>query len=136
MKVSMEKKKEEALKRMEVLNIYSETISQFKEEDLLSYSVAPLGTNFWLNKEQREIVKKFEEEYNALVYFIVRTETELGTMDSFLYVSDHEDEWEMDNEDLEYGYVVAYVYSYDAPEFSEFASIAVKPRFGGLIRIS
>lgn len=135
MKVSMENKKKEALKRMKALNIYSETISQFEEEDLLSYSVAPLGTNFWLNKEQREIVKKFEEEYNALVYFIVRTETELGTMDSFLYVSDHEDEWEMDNEDLEYGYVVAYVYSYDAPEFSEFGSIAVKPRFGGLVRI-
>ena len=41
----------------------------------------------------------------------------------------------MDNEDLEYGYVVAYVYNYDVPEFSEFGSIQVKPRFGGLVRI-
>lgn len=135
MKVSMENKKKEAIRRMEVLDIYVETINQFETEDLVSYSEAPLGANFWLNKEQREIVKKFEEEYNALVYFIVRTETEFGTLDSFLYVSDHEDEWEMDNEDLEYGYVVAYVYSYDAPEFSEFGSIQVKSRFGGLVRI-
>lgn len=135
MKVSMENKKKEAIRRMEDLGIYSETINQFETEDLVSYSEAPLGTNFWINKEQREVVKKFEEEYNALVYFIVRTETEFGTLDSFLYVSDHEDEWEMDNEDLKYGYIVAYVYSYDAPEFSEFGSIQVKPRFGGLVRI-
>lgn len=135
MKVSIENKKKEAIRRMEALDIYVETINQFETEDLVSYSEAPLGANFWLNKEQREIVKKFEEEYNTLVYFIVRTETEFGTMDSFLYVSDHEDEWEMDNEDLEYGYVVAYVYSYDAPDFSEFGSIQVKPRFGGLVRI-
>jgi hypothetical protein len=135
MKVLMENKKKEAIRRMETLDIYVETINQFETENLVSYSEAPLGANFWLNKEQREIVKKFEEEYNALVYFIVRTETEFGTLDSFLYVSDHEDEWEMDNEDLEYGYVVAYVYSYDAPEFSEFGSIQVKPRFGGLVRI-
>lgn len=136
MKVSMENKKKEAIRRMEDLDIYSETINQFETEDLVSYSEAPLGANFWLNKEQREIVKKFEEEYNALVYFIVRTETEFGTLDSFLYVSDNDEEWEMDNEDLKDGYVVAYVYSYDAPDFSEFGSIQVKPRFGGLVRIA
>lgn len=135
MKVSMENKKKEAIRRMEDLDIYSETINQFETEDLVSYSEAPLGANFWLNKEQREIVKKFEEEYNALVYFIVRTETEFGTLDSFLYVSDNDEEWEMDNEDLKDGYVVAYVYSYDAPEFSEFGGITVQPRFGGLIRV-
>lgn len=135
MKVSMENKKREAIKRMEMLDIYVQTINQFEFEDLVSYSEAPLGTNYWLTTEQREIVKKFEEEYNALVYFIVRTETEFGTLDSFLYVSDYEDEWEMDNEDLKDGYVVAYVYSYDAPEFSEFGSIIVRPRFGGLVRI-
>ncbi len=136
MKVSMENKKKEAIKRMEALDIYSETIRQFEEENLISYSEAPLGTNYWLTTEQREIVKAFEEEYNALVYFIVRTETEFGTLDSFLYVSDHEDEWEMDNEDLKDGYIVSYVYSYDAPEFSEFGSIMVQPRFGGLVRIA
>lgn len=135
MKVSMENKKKEAIRRMGALDIYSETILQFEEENLVSYSEPPLGTNYWFNKEQREIVKAFEEEYNALVYFAIRSYTEFGTLDSFLYVSDHEDEWEMDNEDLKDGYVVAYVYNYDAPEFSELGGISVKPRFGGLVRI-
>ena len=136
MKVSMENKKKEAIRRMDVLDIYSETIRQFEDEDLVSYSEAPLGTNYWLTAEQREVIKTFEEEYNALVYFIVRTNTEIGTLDSFLYVSDHEEEWDMDNEDIKYGYVVAYVHNYNAPEFSEFGSIQVENRFGGLVRIS
>lgn len=135
MKVSMEKKKEEAIRRMEALDIYVDTINQFEDEDLVSYSEPPLGTNFWFNKEQREIIKAFEKEYNALVYFAIRSYTEFGTLDSFLYVSDHEEEWEMDNEDLKDGYVVAYVYNYDMPDFSEFGSIVVQPRFGGLVRI-
>lgn len=136
MKVSMENKKKEAIRRMEALDIFSETIQQFEEENLVSYSVAPLGTNYWLTKEQKNIVKNFEEEYNALVYFAIRTETEIGTLDSFLYVSDHEEEWLMDNEDLEDGYVYAYVYNHDVPEFSEIGLIMVQPRFGGLVRIA
>lgn len=136
MKVSIESKKKEAIKRMEVLDIFSETIRQFEEENLVSYSVTPLGTNYWLTEEQREIVKTFEEEYNALVYFAIRTETEFGTLDSFLYVSNHKEEWDMDNEDLEDGYVYAYVYNYDIPEFSEIGLIMVQPRFGGLVRIA
>ena len=135
MKVSMEKKKREAIRRMEDLDIYSETINQFETEDLVSYSEPPLGINYWFNKEQREVIEAFEKEYNALVYFAIRSYTEFGTLDSFLYVSDNEEEWEMDNEDLKDGYVVAYVYSYDAPEFSELGGIAVKPRFGGLVRV-
>ncbi len=135
MKVSMENKKQEALRRMEVLDIYSETIRQFQNEGLISYSEAPLGANYWLTTEQREIVNKFEEEYNALVYFVIRSYTEFGTLDSFLYVSDNKEEWGMDNEDLKENYAVAYVHNYDAPDFSEFGGIAVQPRFGGLVRV-
>lgn len=136
MKVSMEIKKKEAIRRMEVLDIYAETINQFEGEDLVSCSEPPLGANFWLNKEQREIVKKFEEEYNALVYFAIRSYTNFGTLDSFLYVSDHKDEWILDNNDISEGYAYAYVYNYDAPECSEIGLIGVQARFGGLIRIS
>jgi hypothetical protein len=135
MKVSMENKKKEAIIRMEGLDIYPETIRQFQNEGLVNYSEPPLGTNFWLTTEQREIVKVFEEEYNALVYFAIRSYTEFGILDSFLYVSDYEEEWEMDNRDLKDGYVYAYVYNHDCPEYSEIGLIRVQPRFGGLVRV-
>jgi len=135
MSVSRVDKKKEAIKRMEVLDIYSETIRQFEYEGLISYSEPPLGTNYWLTEERREIVKKFEEEHNALVYFAATSYTEFGRLDAFLYVSDYEDEWKEDMEYLKDGYVYAYVYNYDCPEFSEIGLVRVQPRFGGLVRI-
>ena len=135
MNVSRVDKKKEAIKRMEVLDIFGETIRQFEEEGLISYSEPPMGTNFWLNDEQEKAVREFEKEYDALVYFGIRTYTEFGTLDAFLYVSDYEEEWEMDNGELKDGYVYAYVYNHDIPEYSEIGLIRVQPRFGGLVRI-
>lgn len=136
MEVSRIEKKNEAIKRMEVLDIYSETIRQFEKEGLVSYSEPPLGTNYWLTEEQRKIIRDFEEEHNALVYFGIRSYTEFGTLDSFLFVSKYENEWVLDNNDIREGYAYAYVYNYDVPEYSEIGLIGVQPRFGGLVRIS
>ena len=133
MKISRELKKAEAIKRMKALGIFPQTIKQF-EEGKISYS-EPTGANYWLDEEQQKIVEEFEKEYNALVYFGIRSYTQFGKLDSFLYVSDHEDEWEYDNADLKDEYVVAYVYNYDDPWCSELGGIAVKEKFGGLVRI-
>lgn len=134
MNVSIEKKKQEAINRMKALGIFAPTIKQFKGGQV-SYSEPPLGANYWLDEEQEKIVKDFEEEHNALVYFVVRSYTEFGKLDAFLYVSDYEEEWEMDIEDIYDGYALAYVHNYDDPYCSEIGSIAVKGRFGGLVRI-
>jgi hypothetical protein len=136
MEVSRIEKKKEAIKRMEVLDIYSETIRQFEKEGLVSYSEPPLGSNYWLTEEQRKIAKDFEEEYNALVYFVIRSYTNFGTLDSFLFVSKYENEWILDNNDIKEGYAYAYVYNYDVPEYSEIGLIGMQPRCGGLVRIS
>ena len=133
MNISREIKKEEAIKRMKALGIFKQSIQQFKS-DMVSYS-EPTGANYWIDDEQKAIVKKFEEEYNALVYFGIRSYTEFGKLDSFLYVSDHEEEWEYDNEDIKDGYAYAYVHNYDVPEFSEIGGITVRERFGGLVRV-
>ena len=133
MNVSMENKKIEAIKRMKALKIFNQTIKQFEKENLVSYSEPPMGANYWLDEEQEKLVKAFEEEYNALVYFVVRSYTVFGKLDAFLYVSDYEEEWEMDNED---GYAMSYVHNYDMPDCSEFGSIGVQERFGGLVRIA
>ena len=43
---------------------------------------------------------------------------------------------EQDKEDIKDGYVFAYVYNKDCEWCSEFGSIAVRPSFGGLVRLS
>ena len=135
MNVSRADKKKEAIKRMEVLDIYAETIRQFEKEGHISYSEPPLGANYWIDDEQEKVVREFETEYNTLVYFGVRAYTNIGILDAFLYVSDYTEEWAMDNGELKDGYVYAYVYNHDIPEYSEIGLIKVQPRFGGLVRI-
>ena len=134
MKVSREIKKEEAIKRMKAMNIYSDAIKQFKNADIVMVSEPPLGGLFWLNDEEKEMVSKFEQENNALVYLVVRSFTNLGTMDNIFYVSDYQDEWEMENEDLKDHYAFVYVENMTAPDCSEFGSIGFKKQNGGLVR--
>ena len=133
MNIPMETKKQEAIKRMKTLGIFTQTIKQF-QGGLVSYSEGPLGANYWIDEEQQEVVKAFEKEHDALVYFAIRSYTEFGKLDAFLYVSDNEEDWEVDNADLKSGYAFAYVHNYDEPSFSDFGSIGIQGRFGGLVR--
>ena len=135
MKVSREIKKVEAIKRMKAMNIYSDAIKQFKNADIVMVSEPPLGGLFWLNDEEKEMVSKFEQENNALVYLVVRSFTNLGTMDNIFYVSDYQDEWFMDNTDLNENYACVYVINHDMTDCSEFGTIAWKSIGGGVLRV-
>lgn len=134
MKNTREMKKQEAIKRMKALDIIDDAINQFENDDIVMVSEPPLGGLYWLNNEEKGMVAQFEKENDALVYMVVRAFTNFGRMDSLLYVSDYDEEWEMDNEDIADGIVMTYTVNHDIPEFSEFGSIAVKKMYGGLLR--
>ena len=125
MNITIEDKKAEAIKRMKDIGIYPQTIDQFKE-GYLSQSEPPFGACFWVEGEQLERVREFENEYNALVYFVIHTYSNLGETEEYLYVSDYEEEWEMDRDDLANGMTLAYVYVKDNPVFSEFGTIRIE----------
>ena len=152
MNVSVEKKIAEAVRRMKALNIYKDAIALFQKhrraledyavsEEMLSGAYAivmcsepPLGSLYFLDDEQQRLVREFENKYDALVYLVVRCYTDFGMMDSFLYVSDCEEEWETDLSDVRDGHPLTYTYNHDSPDFSEFGSIGVIQRGGGLVR--
>ena len=133
--ITREMKKEEAIKRMKALGIINDAIEQFKNDDIVMVTEPPLGGLYWLTNEENEMVREFEEEHDVLVYMVVRAFMQFGKMDSLLYVSDWQEEWQYENEDLKDGYAMSYTINHDMPDCSEFGSIAVKPMFGGLIRI-
>ena len=54
MNVSIEKKREEAIKRMQMLGIFRETIRQFKDEDCVSISEPPHGAFYWAQGEDTQ----------------------------------------------------------------------------------
>ncbi len=130
MNVTCEEKKVEALERMKMLKIFPETVKQFKNDGLISISEPPVGAFFWVEDEKLKAIREFEEKHNALVYMVVRTYTTYGKMDSYLFVSDYKEEWEMDREDLAEGIVFTYTVNYDMPDCSEFGSIGIERTVG------
>ncbi len=135
-----EKMKAEALKRLKTLGVMPEVIKAFKKDGVVYYSeranrMFPAVLYFLSNEDKyMELKKKFEEKTGDLVYHAILTHTEFGDCLDFLYVSKHEEEWEMDNEDLSDGYVLVYSNNLSAPDCSEFGSIAVRSIMGGLER--
>ena len=136
MNISIEEKKAEAIRRMKMLGIFPETIKQF-EAGYVSRSEPPFGAYYWVEGEELEALRKFEEEHDCLVYTVVRSYTSIGMMDSYLFVSDCKDDWDSDREDLGEGYAFSYTVNYDAPDCSEFGTIGIKLSVAaGLVRTS
>lgn len=136
MKVSMEAKKAEAIKRMKALDLYSPYIKAFEKRGEIFLSEMTGGVyEFSGDAELIAKVKEFERDVNGLVYHVIHSFTQFGDLYSFLYVSDHENEWFMDNADIAEGYAVAYVWNKTDEWCSELGSIMVQSRFGGMVRV-
>lgn len=135
MKISREEKKIEAIKRLKAMGIIDDAINQFKEEDTVMVSENPFGFLYWANGKQKNVIKQFESKHNALVYLCNYCPTEIGKFLSLFYVSDHKEEWEMDNADITDGYAMVYCANLNWPDGSEFGTIAFKSINGGVKRI-
>lgn len=126
---------------LRAINIKDNTHSGDWDMDLLADWTADLTVDLGLEKatkkemEERSMVRKFEEDSNGLVYHVIKTQMNFGLMYSFLYVSEHIEEWEMDMEDLGYNQTLAYVVNTTMPDCSEFGTIGIEPSIGGLKRI-
>ena len=125
--------KQEALQRMKKLDIYFQAIKEFEKENIINKSEHG-GMLYWLDEKEQEFVKEFEEKYNAIVYHIIHNYTEFGELYSLLFVSQHKEEWDWDNEDIKNNIAMVYVKNIDEDAFSEFGSIGIKSQFGGLVR--
>lgn len=135
-KVTRENKKAEAIKRMQVLGLFKPCIKAFEKYDEVQLTEPNGGLyEFSDNEDLNTKIKEFEEEYNALVYHVIHTYTQFGELYNFLYVSDYEEEWEYDREDVKAGYAVAYVWNKTDEWMSEIGGIAVRELFGGLVRV-
>lgn len=125
----------EALERMRILKIIPEAIIAFARNQTLNASEGG-GFLYWLSDKDKESVRKFEEDYNALVYHVIKNSTEFGELLTFLYVSNYKDEWPLDREDLKNGNPLVYVVNLSDDNLSEFGFVSITPRYGGLVRVA
>ena len=127
------KQRTEALKRMELLKLHENVIDDFKEIALLNQSEHG-GILYWVEGETEKKIREWEEKTGNLVYHVIHDYTEFGELLSLLYVSQYEDEWEMERDDLVDGYPLAYVMNLTDDWCSEYGSIGIRPQWGGVVR--
>lgn len=124
--------KQEAIERMELLQLHPNVINEFKTENKLNRSECGKGILFWLTDEEQQLVNDFEKEHEGfIVYHIIKTETiDFGTVYDLLFVSTYEDDWSLEREELKDDIVM----SYSITQFPEMGSIGIKCVNGGLAR--
>ena len=127
------KQRTEALKRMELLKLHENVIDDFKEIALLNQSELG-GILYWVEGEMEKKIREWEEKTGNLVYHVIHDYTEFGELLSLLYVSQYEEEWETDREDIQDGYALAYVMNLTDDWCSEYGSIGIRPQWGGVVR--
>lgn len=137
--INKEEMKLEAIHRLEMLNIHGETIRQFKEENLRSYSIT--GVNYWFSDEHKKIIDEFEKKENCLVYYGLCTKGHLDPMMILFYVSNYDEElnykkeWLIDRHELHEGKCKAYVHNLKDERLSENGYVSFEPLNGGLVKI-
>ena len=138
-KTLRERQQDEALKRMAILKLLPNVIEDFKN-GVVYYSERQNalfdGVLYWVsnNEEYEKILADFEKKHEALVYHAQLLHTSFGDMLTLLYVSKDPNEWQQDQEDLKDGVLFAYVANLDGGDYSEFGSVGIVPKNGGVSR--
>lgn len=138
--------KAEAIKRLELLKLLPNVITDFKNNDTVYYSERQNkifdGILYWIsnNEDYERLVKEFEENYDALVYHAQLTRLSYGLCLSMLFVSKYQEEWEMEREAITNPYdgvidTYAYVANLNEPDFSEIGRIGIIRKNGGISRV-
>lgn len=138
--------KAEAIKRLELLKLLPNMITDFKNNDTVYYSERQNkifdGILYWIsnNEDYERLVKEFEKNYDALVYHAQLTRFSYGLCLSMLFVSKYQEEWEMERDAITNPYdgvidIYAYVANLNEPDFSEIGRIGIVRKNGGISRV-
>ena len=126
--ITREEKVKEAIRRMEVLGYFEPSIEEFRKYGKIMINEPPYGAHYYVD-EDKELVRKIEDleaNDNAVVYAVVRSWTNVGQLDSILYVDDWKDDWITFYKDAQDGITYTCTINRDAPEIVDFGSIRFK----------
>lgn len=134
MEITREEMVKEALDRMKLLRLHQNAVREFRDECKLNLS-GVYGALYWLNDEQKKLVRDWEEKTGNLVYHVIHNRMEFGEMLNLLYISRNPEEWMKDRTDIQNEEALVYVINLDDDVCSEYGYIGIRPMFGGVIRV-
>lgn len=131
-KASKEEMKKEAIERLRMLDVYNSVLNEFINEDKLNKSEGKDGILYWLDDDEQEKVKGYEEKWNVLVYHVIKTYTiDFGLIYDLLYITNEKEFWEEERKRLKNGLVLTHTISC----FEESGDITIKSINGGVVRV-
>ena len=102
--------KNEAIKRMKILQLKDEIIKEFKDTDTLY--ISNLGEALEIaDDEQMQFVKDIEQTKNILVYHLIHRTTQYQDTTYYLFVDNNKKQWKAEKKDLEKQYTLALCYT-------------------------
>ena len=122
----------EAIKRMKELCIDKEAIDAYTNGKV--YVSSSTGRFIWADAEEQEMIDRFEEENDVLVYHAIFTRTAYCRFFSMLFVSQYKEDWQSDMNDIRHGCPTAMVINIDDEMFSGMGGIGIKQVSGRLER--
>lgn len=144
--MTKEKKETEALRRLKVLEtkgLMNDVVSQYAESKQIFFSeLSPFGgILYYIDSAPDNVRNKIKEleDNGDVVYHATHEYPEFGECWDLFVITDEDVGHyghDMQEDFNEYGIQFAYVMNIDIPEFSEFGSIQVETRAGGVVRVS
>lgn len=141
MRATREEQRKEALRRMAAWQV-----DGFAEEALNNNTLAVFERFYGficndfivlgrrVDEDMLIQIHEVEEQYGIFVYMVVRTETEFGDLYDLIYVGRDKDDWEIDDELMEDKVTMSYCLNTTIPDFSEFGTIGLDGKLGGMYR--
>lgn len=87
-------------------------------------------------EELKQLVQQYGQEYDVLIYLVLRFYSPDGQEDAFLYVDRDVERWEFDRDFLRSGTPRAIVYKYASGEDAGPQTIRIRRTDAGVIRVS
>ena len=127
--------KNEAVTRMQEMGMMPEAIQMYKHGHVLQSEGRGFlsGILYDLDEAAQKAVNVVSDN-GGEPYHVIKSLTEVGTLYAVLYVSNSEEEWDMDSMEND-GSIFSYVYNATNPSYSEYGYIGIRPANGGLERI-
>ena len=131
--------KEKAIETMHKLDIFELYIKEFEETQTVCLFEG-FGGFYIENYNEPQLLEKIKEvesDYGIIVYAVTHELTEFGEIYDLLYISKYTEDWKysIEKDGITY-YVSAYAWNKSDDFCSEFGTIGVVSRGGGIARVA
>ena len=126
---------DEAEIRLLSLGFPQEYVWDFVIDRVLQCYLPVLGGCYPIDAEQKQLAQQCGQDYDVLIYLVLRFYGPDGTEDAFLYVDRDIGRWEEARECLAAGMPKAIVYKYSSGE-DEIRTVRISRTEHGIIRVS